>query len=569
MSLPKILHQYSLLNWATLFCLFLALVIRLPEFGTLPRGLNRDEAALGYNAYALLRTGADEHGVSWPVVFSSFGDQKLPGYIYTAVPFIQIFGLTTQAVKLPSFLAGLAIIWLVGRIVQNLSRDIPLPFGEWLAPLAMLFVAVSPWGNHFSRIAYEAHLAMAWFLLGLWATLRGSAQPQNRWWLPLAALGFSLALLTYHSYQLFLPLFGGALLLLFRKEIQRSHPLALGGAISIGVLASILLLTGGIIHSNLTKNGGITPFNARSIAPSIGLWRGNIPHFGPFIRLISNSYTERARSLGRNLIDATSPSFYFTSGTGHHVHNVSGIANLHPILAPAILIGLCGLWTLRKRRAGKLLALWTFLALVPAALTIEPQHTVRAAAVFPALEILAALGTLLVISELTKKKRIIFLFLGTLTLSFVVLRSVLHYRFLSPVLDRPYAHDRYHLLAQTLQKYQGQFSALYTQEPSSSPYIWYLFETKYDPTKLQATRQEYPADAEHFVHVKAIENIHFATIQWPELEAETASNGAGLVFRPTEIPIEIRTSDRYEFIEVIRDQYGTPQYEVWRVRKAS
>ena len=66
----------------------LALVLRVWALGQVPPGIDADEAALGYNAYSLLKTGRDEYGVPHPLVFESFGDYKRPVYFYFAIPSI-------------------------------------------------------------------------------------------------------------------------------------------------------------------------------------------------------------------------------------------------------------------------------------------------------------------------------------------------------------------------------------------------------------------------------------------------------------------------------------------------
>ncbi|MEK7458139.1 MAG: hypothetical protein AAB612_01480, partial [Patescibacteria group bacterium] len=159
-------------NMRNTFWLFvcLALVvffaIRLPMFSKIPAGLNRDEVALGYNAYTILKTGRDEYGVWFPVSITSFGDQKLPGYVYTLIPFIAMFGLHPWVVRLPSLLAGVSIVILAGLLARQFS-DILInekKLRSFFPLLAMLAVALSPWSNHFSRVAYEAHLALAFFM---------------------------------------------------------------------------------------------------------------------------------------------------------------------------------------------------------------------------------------------------------------------------------------------------------------------------------------------------------------------------------------------------------------------
>jgi len=56
-----------------------------------PPCLNADEAANGYDAYSILKTGKDQYGNFLPLRFESFGDYKLPLLTYIAIPFIKIF----------------------------------------------------------------------------------------------------------------------------------------------------------------------------------------------------------------------------------------------------------------------------------------------------------------------------------------------------------------------------------------------------------------------------------------------------------------------------------------------
>ena len=96
LSMPTKVNKLPLI-----IILLVAFLIRFINLGNTP-ALNPDEAALGYNAYSLIETSKDEHGISWPLHFKSFGDFKPGGYVYLALPFIKVFGLNTTAVRLPN-----------------------------------------------------------------------------------------------------------------------------------------------------------------------------------------------------------------------------------------------------------------------------------------------------------------------------------------------------------------------------------------------------------------------------------------------------------------------------------
>ena len=51
-------------NWHRLViigCIALAIMLRFWKLGTIPEGFHPDEAAYGYNAYSILKTGKDEY----------------------------------------------------------------------------------------------------------------------------------------------------------------------------------------------------------------------------------------------------------------------------------------------------------------------------------------------------------------------------------------------------------------------------------------------------------------------------------------------------------------------------
>src|SRR5690349_13060466 len=93
--------------------LILAAVLRLVNISHNPPSLSWDEVSIGYNAYTILTTGMDEHGVKFPLAaFAAFGDYKPALPIYLTVPFVWVFGLSDLAVRLPSALFGIATVAL-------------------------------------------------------------------------------------------------------------------------------------------------------------------------------------------------------------------------------------------------------------------------------------------------------------------------------------------------------------------------------------------------------------------------------------------------------------------------
>src|SRR3989338_11263338 len=185
----------------------LALALRTVNLGDHPPGLTWDEAGLGYNAYSILKTGRDEHGVFMPLIFKSFGDYKPGIYVYLTVPSIAVFGLTEFAVRFPSALFGaLAVIGIYlftnqlfpkkSLVIRNSSLDIGV--------IAAAMLAIMPWHLHFSRGGWEVNVFATLLLFAAYFLLLSL---YNKKVSPLISLSlFALTIFTYQAAKLLSPL---------------------------------------------------------------------------------------------------------------------------------------------------------------------------------------------------------------------------------------------------------------------------------------------------------------------------------------------------------------------------
>src|SRR5574341_1966513 len=76
-------------------------------FGSIPPGLNQDEASTGYDAYAILNYGMDRNGFHNPVHITSWGSGQSALYVYFAMPFIALFGLNVMAIRAVNLTFGI------------------------------------------------------------------------------------------------------------------------------------------------------------------------------------------------------------------------------------------------------------------------------------------------------------------------------------------------------------------------------------------------------------------------------------------------------------------------------
>ena len=204
-------HQRRLIYAAFAIVLIAASYLRFHNLGSHPPGLFCDEAASGYNAFAIAEAGISEEQEPWPILFWSFAAYKYPTYIYPAALGVKLFGLDEFTTRLPAAIYGtlsVATIFLIGWLCA----------GPWVGLFAAIFLTFMPWHVQFSRIAFS--LISFGFLSSLTILL---LLLYTRGWrtLPAAAATAALCLYSYAVSAVFIPLFLTGFALLYFPELLR------------------------------------------------------------------------------------------------------------------------------------------------------------------------------------------------------------------------------------------------------------------------------------------------------------------------------------------------------------
>ncbi|AIQ44966.1 hypothetical protein R70723_02885 [Paenibacillus sp. FSL R7-0273] len=193
----------------------LGAIVRIVYIGSVPPGLNQDEASIGYDAYAILHYGIDRNGVHLPVHLIAWGSGQNALYAYLSMPFILLFGLTPLSVRALSVFMGLAGMIFFYLIMKRLfpSRTAGIA--------AMFFIAVNPWHIMMSRWALESNLFPTLILIAFYCLLRSVQSADSRWTYAFTAV-LALSLYAYGTAYFFVPVFaaGSAILLLYCKAIK-------------------------------------------------------------------------------------------------------------------------------------------------------------------------------------------------------------------------------------------------------------------------------------------------------------------------------------------------------------
>lgn len=357
-----------------LVAMSLACALRLARLDSVPVSLYCDEAFSGYEAYCLLHTGHDSRGVLLPLFFDIFGKGwGEPLYVYLTVPAVAVLGLTPFATRLVAALAGTLAVPLTGLMVAALLRGRGDPRASSRAGIAASFLmAISPWSFHLSRVAFQASLLPLMLAAGFWLAARGLAQDRRASLVAGAAL-LGLSLYTYTIARLAMPLLLAGFVWTHRQRLFGVWRPAVAAGLTLAGLAFP------IAFFSLTSQG-----RQRLSDVSI-VTRPEIAAAGP---------ARIAAAVGSNYLSYYSLPFLLTEGDTNLRHSIRGHGMLHPHEVALLALGIvvCA----ASRSGGGLFLLWWLLVYaVPASLTVDPRHAVRAICGLPGLYAIEGVGAAL------------------------------------------------------------------------------------------------------------------------------------------------------------------------------
>lgn len=395
----------------------IAILFRLVNIKSAPASLSMDEVSIGYNAYAILKTGMDEWGNQSPLAFRSVGDYKPPVNIYLTVPFLYFLGLNEFAVRLPIALFGslTPVVFVLLLKELKVGRAGQLVGGLWFA--------IVPWHVHFSRGSFEAVLALFFVILGSYLFFL-SFNRRSRLLLGASIFSFVLSIWTYHAERLFVPILLAYLYILYKKKLNFIFK-DLKKTVLI-ILPSLVLL---ITFAYLTL---LTPV-VRERAVSTSILREQslikIMHYGDYENekqfiLDNDFYLIFTHMMGKylNYFDLR---FWFWKGMQFTPPEYFGMGLFYAVDVFVLGTGIYALIKSNNRNIKLLASFWFFAGPLPAAFTMNEQHSLRALVWIVFFGILAALGGEWISEQKFKfKKLFIFFYLSMLLVNIVYFADI-------------------------------------------------------------------------------------------------------------------------------------------------
>lgn len=259
-------------NWLLLLILLVGILVRTWRFGSIPPGLNQDEASLAYDAWALLHYGIDRHGYRFPAVLIAWGGGNmgiLPAIL--SFPTLLLFGPTSIGIRLSALIVNIFALPIFYKLCTNIADRRTALIGTFL-------FCTNPWHIMASRWGIEYNFLPAWILFAIYFL---TCTRENRR-LPYF-IGSSFVALSVYIYgpaPIFAPLFliFSSLALLNRRVIN-IYDIVISGAICFLIsLPFILFIIFNLFKLNaldlpflsIPRLTGTSPFEAVSIFSDTG-----------------------------------------------------------------------------------------------------------------------------------------------------------------------------------------------------------------------------------------------------------------------------------------------------------
>ena len=257
----KLFSEKNILTLIAVMILVLGVFLRVWQLGSVPGGMNQDEAFAGYEAYSILNYGMDSSGNRYPVYLNTWGSGMNALETYLMIPFIALFGVSAVTVRLPQCIVGCLTLLVFYLFLKKVS-------GERLALVGLFYLSICPWHIMLSRWGLESNLAPGFVLFGLYFFVLGL---EKRGFMILSALFYGLSLYTYATIWPVLPviIFLQLLYALYQRKLKFSPSLVISFLVLVFLATPLVLFL-------LVNKGYLEPINLPFMSiPRLTVMRGS------------------------------------------------------------------------------------------------------------------------------------------------------------------------------------------------------------------------------------------------------------------------------------------------------
>jgi 4-amino-4-deoxy-L-arabinose transferase-like glycosyltransferase len=472
-------------NPILLLLFLIGAAVRVLYAGSIPGGLNQDEASIGYEAYSILHYGIDRNGVSLPIHLIAWGSGQNALYAYLSMPFIYLFGLNPLSVRMVSILFGLLGMVLFYLIAVQLFKR------KHAAAAAAFLIVICPWHIMISRWALESNIFPTLVLLAVFFLFKAIDQPR---WLIGFTITLAASLYAYGTAYFFVPVFGVSVLtLLLVKKVFKLRDLLWNSFVLIILAAPIGLFL-------LINRFNMSPIQLLFSIPKLTV---------PRVEQVSSAFEGNALSMFAQHFNQFLKLF-ITQNDGLLWNAIPEYGYMYPLALPLIGIGIVyGTYKLVKqfRAETAIMAIWFGAALLMTLITDVNINRINI--IFFPTVYLAVAGLMWLHKQI---KYSLVVAIGAFTVFFLLFCGqyfTAYAKQISPMFFESFGEAITYASDET----EGD---IYVTDQVMMPYIYVLFYEKIEPRQFIDT-VEYINPGQPFQFVRSFGRYHFGK---PELRTD-------------------------------------------------
>lgn len=520
--------------------LLIGIFLRFSKLGEVPFGFYRDESAIGYNAYSIMQTGKDEYGISHPLYFKSFGDYKLPVYVYSTIPAIQLFGMTQFAVRFPSAFFGVLTLPFLYLLIKKLTND------RALSLITLALFTISPWTLFYNRATFEVSICLFFFIVGTYCLYK-SLQDKTHGLFLLGIVSFIISLYGYNLTRLLSPLLVVIILCVYRKQLKYIWR----GEIVATIITSLVLLFPFV--TTLFHNGGVSSASGTLIfssavvkAPLVELRSYFISLPSILVKVLFNQNVLVIWQYIKNLANYFSVEFFFLNGEPGGNLTIGNFGYLYLFELPFIIWGII-LSFKEKKHWQIVFVLWALATIAVASLTRDVPQATRSYFLVVPVEVFSAMGMIALWQFLTRQNKWIKVFGFSITSIFIFYNIVFYftdYYYHFPTSFAKTWKQQDQNISQYLANVQNNYQQIIIDPSADLGYTSILFFQKYPPQEFISTVKRTPDDSEGFTYVESFGKYVYRKIDW---QKDYPNKNLLLVANPQDVPSNIPVTKTFSY----------------------
>lgn len=532
----------------------LSVCFRFWKLGSVPVGLYWDEVAMYVDAKTVAATGKDMHGNSmFQAIFPSYGDYKLPMYIWLASISFKLFGASDVALRLPSAISGVLEGIVLFFFLRELTKHVISERKSYLVSfLGWFILAVTPWSVQFSRTGFEGHVGQ---VLVTASVLCLFLSRKSKKWLILATILGTMSVYSYYSVRFVWPVLLISYVLLFEllttnfKQNLKRLPFFVVCFVIWAVTLLPLYFSPSYTASqqfrlSTTSLMDLTPYNIQS--NTYRQMAGN----SLISKIIYHQRILQLKDLGMHFSDHLSLNYLFITGD-HNLRHGTGNHGVFLIFTLPLLFSGCVYLIRKNLKLFLFLGIWWMIALLPASVPMETPHALRSLNALAPIIVIMSMGVLPIYKLLLSQSS---LFLRKVIFSTVCLFIILDvawfcvdYFLIYPQKSASAWQEGYKQIAQVLDEKESKYNKMWVNPQDDRFFLWYLAYTSISPQEIQALMKD------KFV-ISELPNMLFS---------ESSVDTTNTIMRPFFTITKYKpTTAKPNKEDIILDSYGQPKFAI-------